>query len=242
MVPCHCTYCVDPKHTDPKYFKLSVLERAYQRGKPTVECDKDFIDVSIKALLEGVFEDGVSEREHKLEADLESGRELHIHNHIATTPSRASEAVEVESSQTTTSVAEPESNNKAWWQQAWFSGIVAGLLMALAVFGAITYWLGDYVNLPIAGGVATVVGVLTGYAIFALRSKRRYWAASLSTLTFIFVNNSSALAGKFGFTPTVNGQKANLFLEFGGSLEAIITLGFMGLIALWSYLDFKQSH
>ncbi|MFZ1234262.1 MAG: leucine-rich repeat protein [Thiofilum sp.] len=57
MIPCICTYCTDPQHKDAKFFEYQVLQRALNKGKATIECDKEFIDVSVKGLLEGVFED-----------------------------------------------------------------------------------------------------------------------------------------------------------------------------------------
>lgn len=57
MIPCNCNYCSDMTHTNPKYFQLSVLERASERGKSSIECNNDFLDVSVSGLLEGVFDD-----------------------------------------------------------------------------------------------------------------------------------------------------------------------------------------
>ena len=56
MIPCNCDYCSNPAHLTPKFFELSVIERADDRNKLTIECDKDFLDVPIMGLLEGVFE------------------------------------------------------------------------------------------------------------------------------------------------------------------------------------------
>lgn len=56
MIPCICSYCTNPEHKDPRFFEEDVLNRALERGRETVECDKEFIDVSVKSLLEGVFE------------------------------------------------------------------------------------------------------------------------------------------------------------------------------------------
>ena len=55
MIPCLCDYCSDTENTEAKYFASSVLERARGRGKSTIECDKDFLDVPVMTLLEGVF-------------------------------------------------------------------------------------------------------------------------------------------------------------------------------------------
>ena len=56
MIPCNCDVCTKPNNTDPKYFEFSVLQRAQERGKKTVECDREFLDVPVSRLLEGVFE------------------------------------------------------------------------------------------------------------------------------------------------------------------------------------------
>ena len=57
MIPCTCEYCVDHACKDANFFKHSTLLRAYERKKPTVQCDKEFIDVPVTGLLEGVLPD-----------------------------------------------------------------------------------------------------------------------------------------------------------------------------------------
>lgn len=56
MIPCICSHCTKATQQDLKFFEYQTLIRALERGKATVECDKEFIDVSVKGLLEGVFE------------------------------------------------------------------------------------------------------------------------------------------------------------------------------------------
>jgi hypothetical protein len=56
MIPCNCEVCTKPNNINPKYFEFSVLQRAQERGKKTVECDREFLDVPVSRLLEGVFE------------------------------------------------------------------------------------------------------------------------------------------------------------------------------------------
>jgi hypothetical protein len=68
MIPCNCEVCSKPNNTDPKYFEFSVLQRAQERGKKTVECDREFLDVPVSRLLEGVFErDEVNQLLHRRE-------------------------------------------------------------------------------------------------------------------------------------------------------------------------------
>ena len=55
MIPCNCHYCANPANNNPKYFERSVLERAQEHRKVTVECDREFLDVQVSGLLEGVF-------------------------------------------------------------------------------------------------------------------------------------------------------------------------------------------
>lgn len=55
LIPCICEYCQNSQL--PNYFSVDVLQRAYERGRRTVECSKEFLDVPVLALLEGVFEE-----------------------------------------------------------------------------------------------------------------------------------------------------------------------------------------
>ncbi|MBK8454247.1 MAG: COR domain-containing protein [Thiofilum sp.] len=56
MIPCICAYCTNAPAKDRHYFKFSVLQRAQEKHKKTVECEKEFLDVPVLALLEGIFE------------------------------------------------------------------------------------------------------------------------------------------------------------------------------------------
>lgn len=60
MIPCICSYCTNANNKDVKFFEYKVLQRAMDKGKTTVECDKEFIDVSVRGLLEGVFGESAS--------------------------------------------------------------------------------------------------------------------------------------------------------------------------------------
>lgn len=57
MIPCICAYCTNAPAKDRHYFKFSVLQRAQEKYKKTVECEKEFLDVPVLALLEGIFEE-----------------------------------------------------------------------------------------------------------------------------------------------------------------------------------------
>lgn len=54
MIPCICSYCTQVAQQNIKFFEYQTLIRALERGKTTVQCDKEFNDVSVKGLLEGV--------------------------------------------------------------------------------------------------------------------------------------------------------------------------------------------
>jgi signal recognition particle receptor subunit beta len=56
MIPCICSYCTQVTQQNIKFFEYQTLIRALERGKTTVQCDKEFSDVSVKGLLEGIFE------------------------------------------------------------------------------------------------------------------------------------------------------------------------------------------
>lgn len=56
MIPCICSHCTKAAQQDLKFFAYQTLSRALERGIATVECDKEFIDVSVRGLLEGIFE------------------------------------------------------------------------------------------------------------------------------------------------------------------------------------------
>lgn len=80
MIPCICSYCINPTHKDPKFFEYQVLNRALERSKDTVQCDKEFIDVSVKRLLEGVFErTEIKQIKHKGETGMSSNNyNIHV--------------------------------------------------------------------------------------------------------------------------------------------------------------------
>lgn len=75
MIPCICAYCTHAPAKDRHYFKFSVLQRAQEKHKKTVECEKEFLDVPVLTLLEGIFE--------KAEInDMQKGVELMAQNNI----------------------------------------------------------------------------------------------------------------------------------------------------------------
>lgn len=62
MIPCICSYCTQVTQQNIKFFEYQTLIRALERGKTTVQCDKEFSDVSVKGLLEGIFESEQTEQ------------------------------------------------------------------------------------------------------------------------------------------------------------------------------------
>ena len=53
MIPCCCDLC--HSSGDPDFFGLSDLEGRKAKGRPSIECNKSYEQVSIRALMEGVY-------------------------------------------------------------------------------------------------------------------------------------------------------------------------------------------
>ena len=60
LIPCNCPECINS--STPHFYKYSVIQRARDKGRKTIECQKSFIDVPISSLLADVFDQKRFER------------------------------------------------------------------------------------------------------------------------------------------------------------------------------------
>lgn len=179
MIPCICSYCINPTHKDPKFFEEDILNRALERGRLTVECDKEFIDVSVKSLLEGVFDQQeLSERR--------TNRNARIHRSEPKEPSKQTVEVNVNLNQlnptppqplapTPTTNSEPESPKPEakWYQDWWFISLVVAL-----VVGGLATWV-----LPTLTTFLTATVIMGLVMYLFMNPKRRYFRAASLLLT-----------------------------------------------------------
>ena len=245
MIPCHCDYCGAPEQTDPKYFAFSVLERAQQRGKQTVECDKDFRDVSVLSLLEGVF----SPEEiagNRMEKEIQpSSVHYNFHGSIGTVGGIGdNNEVEGDFHQSNLFINPSEKNPikpvkedppavNATPKRSWTTASLAALVVALVTLGLVG-WATQQI-LP-----STLAACITAFVTYNFYPKpqqqapRRYWQAALLGFTWLSLNASPYIAGKLKFD-------TGLSLEWGTPLNSIVSVAMMLLIAWWSWLDSKQT-
>ncbi len=218
MIPCTCSFCSSSNPTSQKYFEYSVLERAQNRGKNTIECDKEFIEVPVLELLEGVFE--ASEMPNKInkQGGYERYSEVHIHNHVDVSPLPQDEQKK-DSLEPVKISDEQLPGYKEWW----FYGILSGVI----TFFVALFWL---TPLP-----STLIGIVVGYFVYTLNPKRRYLKMAGVALGWLMLSASPPLALKMGLTT----ENSFFAFESGNPLNIIISLGLLALIAWLVWLDSK---
>ncbi len=219
MIPCTCEYCIDSQHKDLKFFEFNALKRARRHGKTTVECDREYLDVSIQSLLEGVYE--ASEIEESIDCDDEYKSKPDINIHIDTLE-RAIIEVPLE-------LQDKPIKEEKFYKEHWFISLVSAL-----IFGGLFYiW-------SLSFPITVIGGVIVGYVVYALNYKRRYWRASMIAFSWVVLNAlSSSIVSATGITEESN---FSFLLKFNTTTNSIITVGAFCLIILWSFLDFKQEN
>ncbi len=228
MIPCNCHYCTNPDTTNPKYFEFSVLQRAQERGKTTVECDREFVDVQVSALLEGVFEsEELKQIKHRLDTDSEgfppSTPTIHIHNHPPAPTEKPTVQKEIPL------VVHTPPTPERWHKQWWVFSVTLGMIAA----GLAGFWLKSW---PIAIGA----GVIVGYLIYLLNTKRRFWRGAMVAFGWLAMNASPSLAVKLGWIDKTSDNNKWFLLESGEPLNIVVTLAVIGLIGWFAWLDHKQ--
>jgi hypothetical protein len=58
-IPCNCEECAESK--EPDYYTFSELQTRLRRNKATIECKKSYLDVSVKGLIDEVYNPAVVE-------------------------------------------------------------------------------------------------------------------------------------------------------------------------------------
>jgi signal recognition particle receptor subunit beta len=180
MIPCNCSYCADANNTDTKFFAFSVLQRAREQHRPTIQCDRRFEDVPVLHLLEGVYAENELHTEHKRAVMAEipvhpqvSRQDIHVHvNTPKTTTSTASTEPEKPSDT-------KETQQELWFKEWWVVSIAITLLSA--VFASIAF---SSIKIGI------VSGIVAGLAFYAMNPKRRFNRAGWF-LMFLFAGVAS---------------------------------------------------
>lgn len=205
MIPCICSYCVNPTHTDINFFKEQVLNRALSKGKPTVECDKEFIDVSVKGLLEGVFEEQEAKQvlQRKTVGRLGDRSQLSLGkgNQQEHSPKHINTTAELPT-------LDSKTEKTKWYQEWWFKSLSVGLIA-----GSVGAYL-----LPFAfmsSFIAITAGVGLVMYVF-MNPKRRYFRMGAILLS---------LAAVPFMSPLLSGALKSSFFNNNGFVSAVLELG-----------------
>ncbi|MEM7510961.1 MAG: COR domain-containing protein, partial [Bacteroidota bacterium] len=73
LIPCNCPECINS--STPHFYKYSVIQRARDKSRKTIECQKSFLDVPIASLLEDVFDQKKFDRKELENTLLDKGIE-----------------------------------------------------------------------------------------------------------------------------------------------------------------------
>jgi Leucine-rich repeat (LRR) protein len=247
MIPCICNYCADPLHTDINFFKEQALNRALEQGRPTIECDKKFSAVSVKGLLEGVFED--QEAEQVLQRKIVGGlgnTYIVIGDHSQLSLGSKNKQKNSSDNITKSSAANPVSStdktslpaSEPKWYKEWWA---ISTLIAVLVGGVATYLLPFP---PISTFLITSVG--SGVTLFLfMNPKRRYYRVAylllgLFSVPFFSPLLSIALKGHtFSNNSFISGV-----IEFGKEMNPWVStiLGIAALVGalVLFHLDHQQ--
>ena len=205
MIPCICSYCVNPTHTDINFFKEQVLNRALDKGKPTVQCDKEFIDVSVKGLLEGVFEEQEAKQvlQRKTVGRLGDRSQLSLGkgNQQEHSPKHINTTAELPT-------LDSKTEKTKWYQEWWFKSLSVGLIA-----GSVGAYL-----LPFAfmsSFIAITAGVGLVMYVF-MNPKRRYFRMGAILLS---------LAAVPFMSPLLSGALKSSFFNNNGFVSAVLELG-----------------
>ena len=72
MIPCNCQEC--KRSSTPHFFKYKDLLLRRKKNKPTIECVLSFEDVSVQALVDGVFEEQAAKLERSIPNLIKAGK------------------------------------------------------------------------------------------------------------------------------------------------------------------------
>ena len=218
MIPCTCTHCISSEETNPKYFEYSVLVRAQEHGKTTVECDKAFIDVPVMGLLEGVFD--------AKELEQQKAVKYRYPQH----PSTPKVEVTVHNNMPTSEPPTPW--YKEWWVVSIAIALAAGLIAGLA-----------FLSLKISAISVLIIGIV----VYFMNPKRRFFrAASVLLLLFGAIVTPPMISGYVKSQQlTDTNQFINFAVEIGKEMNPWLA-GTMGIAALAGaiflfWLDHKQN-
>ena len=247
MIPCNCACCIDPKNKTPNFFEFSVLNRAYTRGKQTVECNREFIDVPVEGLLNGVFDDTDlrDQRAMKAHGLLDEDRQsmsarqtLDVNLNINTAePAIAASKPGTEQTALPIKTTAPENNaaKTAWYQQHWLTSLFAAAIIGL---------LGIYLSASLK--VALIAAVATGFFVqFFLNSKRRYFRVGFALITLYALTITSPwFSALIKASTYAEHGFANVVIKLGDAMNpwlmGVLGVAMLGTAAFLFWLDNKQ--
>ena len=239
MIPCICDNCSVADRQHIKFFEAGVLRRAQERGKTTVECDKEFIDVPVMGLLEGVFEKKElhqqelalgHHRPHLYEPQPTPKVEVTVNN-IAPEPATPINLAPTPEQEKPIPPAPPTPWYKEWWIISVVIAVVAGLITGVAFLSI---------------KIGTLTAVAAGITVYFINPKRRFFRAG-SILLFLFgtIITPPLISGYVkSQQPISSNQYIDFALKIGESMNPWLT-GIMAITALIGagflfWLDHKQ--
>ncbi|MGV6809035.1 MAG: hypothetical protein ACWA5U_04090 [bacterium] len=233
MIPCHCSYCADLVNTDTKFFAFSTLQRAQAQHRTTIECDKQFEEVSVHALLEGIEING--EISHAINPRREitenTNNSLNVNVNVnQMQPVRQPSA-------TTSNPPQQTSTKETPWYKEWFVITLATSLIAGIALG-LYFWSLE---------IGALVGIATGFVVSYFNPKRRF--IHLARFLLIFMVGISATPPLLnGFVKTLPHENDSWWLEFALNIghTSPWLIGFLATITLMGslflfWLDHKQN-
>ncbi|MDQ5768081.1 COR domain-containing protein [Thiothrix subterranea] len=116
-----------------------------------------------------------------------------------------------------------------WYKQWWVFSVTLGMITS----GLAGFWLKSW---PIAIGA----GVIVGYLIYLLNTKRRFWRGAMVAFGWLAMNASPSLAVKLGWIDKTSDNNKWFLLESGEPLNIVVTLAVISLIGWFAWLDHKQ--
>ena len=238
MIPCICDHCSTTDSKNVKFFEFSVLQRAQEREKITIECDKEFIDVPVMGLLEGVFDEKELHQQaqevghsHTYSSQPQSTPNVEIVvNNI--TPGHSLREPEVTSQHENLMVAEPATPwHKEWWIISMVIAIMVGLIAGLA-----------FLSIKIGAIGAVVAGII----VYFMNPKRRFFrAASVLIMLFGTIVTPPLISGYVKSQQQVsNNQYVDFAINIGDAMNPWLTgvTAFTALVGagFLFWLDYKQ--
>lgn len=243
MIPCNCECCVNPKSKTPNFFEYSVLNRAYTRGKQTIECNREFIDVPVEGLLNGVFDkqDWNRHKEKQREAfdgvrhHLPDRQKVDVNVNITTPEAPAVKSAVVTQLTNIPKEASTPETTQAWYQQHWLTS-----LLSAAIVGLLAVYLSGSLKITL------IAAAITGFVVhFFLNSKRRYFRIGCTLIAlYALMITSHWFNAVIKTSAYAENGVVDVVIKLGDAMNpwllGVLGVAMLGIAAFLFSLDNKQ--